>query len=104
MPSPIVELNRGVALGMALGPAAGLDVVDALKTEKALSEYHLLPSVRGDLLGKLGRYDEAARECDRAAQLTKNARERELLQARAARFRASARVEADLQVRLEGTT
>jgi len=102
MPSPIVELNRGVALGMALGPAVGLEVVDALKKEKALSEYHLLPSVRGDLLGKLGRYDEAARECDRAAKLTKNARERELLQARAARFRASARVEADL--RPEGAT
>jgi RNA polymerase sigma factor (sigma-70 family) len=91
LPSPIVELNRAVALGMAFGPAVGLEVVDALKKEQALAGYHLLPSVRGDLLGRLGRYDEAARECDRAAKLTGNARERELLQARAVRFRHSAR-------------
>jgi RNA polymerase sigma-70 factor (ECF subfamily) len=104
MPSPIVELNRAVALGMALGPAVALEVVDALKKEKALAEYHLLPSVRGDLLGKLGRFDEAARECDRAARLTKNARERELLRSRAARFRASGRAAPDRPVSVEGTS
>jgi RNA polymerase sigma factor (sigma-70 family) len=83
MPSPIVELNRGVALAMAFGPQAGLDVVDALAAEPALEEYHLLPSVRGDLLGRLGRHAEARREFERAAQMTRNARERALLLQRA---------------------
>ena len=83
-PSPIVELNRAVALSMAYDPAAGLAIVDALTSEPALKSYHLLPSVRGDLLAKLGRFDEARAELERAASLTKNARERELLLARAA--------------------
>jgi len=83
-PSPVVELNRGVALSMAAGPAAGLVVVDALVGEPSLKGYHLLPSVRGDLLAKLGRFAEARQEFDRAAALTRNARERNLLQARAA--------------------
>ncbi|WP_437574924.1 RNA polymerase sigma factor [Sorangium sp. So ce887] len=83
-PSPIVELNRAVALSMALGPAAGLAAVDALASERALEGYHLLPSVRGDLLAKLGRLDEARAEFERAASLTRNARERELLLGRAA--------------------
>ncbi|WP_418125037.1 RNA polymerase sigma factor [Variovorax sp. 160MFSha2.1] len=82
-PSPIVELNRAVALSMAFGPAAGLEVVDALLDEPALKGYHLLPTVRGDLLFKLGRHDEARREFDRAATLTRNTRERALLLARA---------------------
>ena len=82
-PSPIVELNRAVALGMAFGPAAGLQVVDTLTGEPALGGYHLLPSVRGDLLAKLGRYAEARPEFERAASLTRNARERELLLDRA---------------------
>ncbi len=80
MPSPIVELNRAVALGMAFGPAAGLEVVDSLTKDPALAGYHLLPSVRGDLLAKLGRFEEARAELARAASLTQNARERELLQ------------------------
>ena len=83
MPSPVVELNRAVAVSMASGPAAGLDLVDALASEPVLKNYHLLPSVRGDLLVKLGRLDEARPEFERAASLTKNARERELLLARA---------------------
>jgi RNA polymerase sigma factor (sigma-70 family) len=82
-PSPIVALNRAVALSMAQGPAAGLDAVDALRSESSLKEYHLLPSVRGDLLAKLGRLDEARKEFTRAASLTRNERERELLLARA---------------------
>lgn len=82
-PSPVVELNRAVALSMAFGPAAGLEVVDALRDAPALAGYHLLPTVRGDLLFKLGRLDEARREFDRAAALTRNTRERALLQARA---------------------
>jgi RNA polymerase sigma factor (sigma-70 family) len=82
-PSPIVELNRAVALSMAFGPAAGLEVVDGLVDEPALKGYHLLPTVRGDLLFKLGRHDEARREFDRAAALTRNTRERALLLARA---------------------
>jgi RNA polymerase sigma-70 factor, ECF subfamily len=82
-PSPIVELNRAVALSMAEGPAAGLEVVDRLRSESSLSNYHLLPSVRGDLLRKLGRMDEAGKEFERAASLTRNLRERELLQERA---------------------
>jgi len=78
-PSPVVELNRSVAVGMAFGPAAGLEVVDGLTREPALAGYHLLPSVRGDLLMKLGRVDEARAELERAASLTRNAREREML-------------------------
>jgi len=82
-PSPIVDLNRAVAVGMAFGPAAGLDLVDALTVEPTLKSYHLLPSVRGDLLVKLGRAGEARAEFERAASLTRNARERELLLERA---------------------
>ena len=82
-PSPVVELNRAVALAMAFGPAAGLELVDALTSEPSLENYHLLPSVRGDLLKKLGRIDEARAEFERAASLTRNTRERELLIARA---------------------
>ena len=88
-PSPVVELNRAVAIGMALGPAAGLELVDALISEPSLKAYHLLPSVRGDLLSKLGRYDEARVEFERAASLTRNARERELLLERAGEARRS---------------
>jgi RNA polymerase sigma factor (sigma-70 family) len=91
-PSPVVELNRAVAVSMARGPAAGLDLVDALATEPALKSYHLLPSVRGDLLAKLGRHGEAREEFERAASLTRNGRERELLLGRAA---ASARAGED---------
>jgi len=83
-PSPVVELNRAVAVAMAFGPAAGLELVDALTAEPSLEAYHLLPSVRGDLLAKLGRFDEATAEFARAASLTRNARERELLLSRAA--------------------
>jgi RNA polymerase sigma factor (sigma-70 family) len=82
-PSPVVELNRAVAFGMAYGPKAGLDVVDTLVGEPTLRNYHLLPSVRGDLLKKLGRLGEARQEFERAAALTRNARERTLLLARA---------------------
>jgi RNA polymerase sigma-70 factor, ECF subfamily len=82
-PSPIVELNRAVAVGMAFGPEAGLELVDALTSEPSLKNYHLLPSVRGDLLSKLGRVEEARAEFERAAALTRNARERELLFKRA---------------------
>jgi RNA polymerase sigma factor (sigma-70 family) len=84
-PSPVVELNRAVAVSMASGPAAGLAIVDGLRSEPSLSGYHLLPAVRGDFLVKLGRFDEARAELERAASLTRNARERELLLARAAR-------------------
>jgi RNA polymerase sigma-70 factor (ECF subfamily) len=83
-PSPVVELNRAVAIGMASGPAAGLELVDALASEPSLKGYHLLPSARGDLLSKLGRFGEARSEFERAASLTRNARERELLLERAA--------------------
>jgi RNA polymerase sigma factor (sigma-70 family) len=83
-PSPVVELNRAVAVGMAFGPAAGLDLVDALVAEPSLKSYHLLPAVRGDLLRKLGRSEEARAEFERAASLTQNAQERKLLQKRAA--------------------
>ena len=83
MPSPVVELNRAVAVAMADGPAAGLAIVDALIAERSLEKYHLLPSVRGDLLHKLGRFDEARAEFERAASLTRNAREQELLLKRA---------------------
>ena len=84
MPSPIVELNRAVAIAMAFGPAEGLKLVDALTSSGSLENYHLLPSVRGDFLFKLGRFDEARAEFERAASLTRNARERELLFERAA--------------------
>ncbi len=83
-PSPVVELNRAVAIGMAFGPAAGLEAVDLLREEKALAAYHLLPAVRGDLLARLGRSAEARLEFERAASLTENQRERALLLARAA--------------------
>jgi RNA polymerase sigma factor (sigma-70 family) len=83
MPSPIVELNRAVAVAMASGPAAGLELVDALSSEPSLQNYHLLPSVRGDFLKKLSRFAEAQAEFERAASLTRNARERELLLDRA---------------------
>ena len=78
-----MELNRAVALAMAFGPAAGLELVDALTSEPSLKGYHLLPSVRGDLLARLGRLDEARAEFERAAALTRNVRERELLLERA---------------------
>ncbi|MFI5647157.1 RNA polymerase sigma factor [Kitasatospora sp. NPDC051705] len=83
-PSPVVALNRAVAVSMARGPAAGLELVDALAAEPALRGYHLLPSVRGDLLDRLGRAAEARAEFERAAELTRNERERELLRERAA--------------------
>ena len=83
-PSPVIELNRAVAVSMAFGPAAGLEIVDELLSEASLKGYHLLPSVRGDLLAKLGRNAEARAELERAASLTRNARERQLLLDRAA--------------------
>ena len=82
-PSPVVELNRAVAVAMASGPAAGLELVDALAAEPSLKSYHLLPSVRADLLAKLGRLEEARTEFERAAELTRNLRERGFLLARA---------------------
>jgi RNA polymerase sigma factor (sigma-70 family) len=85
-PSPIVELNRAVAVAMAFGPAAGLELADELVSERSLEGYHLLPAVRADFLVKLGRHDEAVSELERAASLTRNTRERELLLARAARW------------------
>jgi predicted RNA polymerase sigma factor len=88
-PSPIVELNRAVAVAMAAGPAAGLELVDALVASGELATYHLLPAVRGDLLAKLGRSDEAAREFRRAAELTRNEREREVMLGRVAALGAS---------------
>ena len=89
--SPVVELNRAVAVAMAFGPAAGLELVDALAGEPALKSYHLLPSVRGDLLARLGRNDEARREFERAAAMAQNERERELLLARARSCATTAR-------------
>jgi predicted RNA polymerase sigma factor len=88
LPSPIVALNAAVAVGMAAGPAAGLERLDAVSREPALRDYHLLPTVRGDLLEKLGRHEEALAEFTRAATLTSNARERRFLQDRAARIAA----------------
>jgi len=88
-PSPVIELNRAVAVGMAFGPAAGLEIVDALGDEPSLANYHWLPSVRGDLLAKLGRLDEARAEFERAADMTRNARERDLLMARAHAVKSS---------------
>jgi RNA polymerase sigma factor (sigma-70 family) len=87
MPSPVVELNRAVAVAMAYGPAAGLELADQLAAQGSLASYHLLPSVRGDLLAKLGRYEEARGEFERAATLTRNARESRLLLDRAATCR-----------------
>jgi predicted RNA polymerase sigma factor len=84
MPSPVVELNRAVAVSMAFGPAAGLEIVDELAATSSLKDYHLLPSVRADFLAKLGRTAEARAELTRAAEMTANARERELILARAA--------------------
>jgi predicted RNA polymerase sigma factor len=86
MPSPVVELNRAVAVGMAAGPAAGLEIADGLASEPSLEGYHLLPSVRGDLLEKLGRRAEARAEFERAASLTENEAVRTLLAERAARL------------------
>jgi predicted RNA polymerase sigma factor len=83
-PSPVTELNRAVAVAFAFGPAAGLEIIDRLTGEPSLNAYHLLPSVRGDLLAKLGRFDEARAELERAAALAKNAREREMLLRRVA--------------------
>jgi RNA polymerase sigma factor (sigma-70 family) len=88
--SPVVELNRAVAVGMAFGPEVGLQSVDALAADGALDHYHLLRSVRGDLLGKLGRWAEAQAEFERAASMTQNGRERELLRTRAAECAAKA--------------
>ncbi|HKA10454.1 MAG TPA: RNA polymerase sigma factor [Candidatus Dormibacteraeota bacterium] len=90
-PSPVVELNRAVALAMAFGPATGLELVDTLTAEPSLKGYYLLPSVRGDLLAKLGRLDEARQEFERAASLTRNGRERTLLLVRAAACERGAR-------------
>jgi RNA polymerase sigma factor (sigma-70 family) len=90
LPSPVVELNRAVAVAMARGPAAGLEIVEALAAEPSLRNYHLLPAVRGDLLAKLGRLEPARLEFERAAALTRNTRERELLLERAARCRSGA--------------
>jgi predicted RNA polymerase sigma factor len=89
-PSPVVELNRAVAVGMASGPAAGLEIVARLTSDRALASYHLLPAVRGDFLMKLNRFDEARVELERAASLTRNARERALLLERAAACAAQA--------------
>ena len=89
-PSPVVELNRAVAVSMAFGPAAGLEIIDVLMNEPSLKSYHLLPTVRGDLLDKLGRFTEAQSEFTRAAKLTQNARERTLLLDRAAKSAAAA--------------
>jgi predicted RNA polymerase sigma factor len=83
-PSPVVQLNRAVAVSMAFGPGEGLAIVDALVEEGALKSYHLLPAVRGDFLTKLGRFAEARTEFERAASLTRNERERQLMSARAA--------------------
>ena len=91
MPSPVVELNRAVAVSMAYGPAAGLEIVDALCNERALRDYQWLPSVRGDLLARLGRNREAREEFERAAGMARNARERDLLLQRAAELQAPPR-------------
>ena len=86
-PSPVVELNRAVAHAMAFGPARGLDVLEAVAGAPALKAYHLLPTVRGDFLEKLGRAREAASEFERAAELTRNEREKVLLLERARKAR-----------------
>jgi len=91
-PSPVVELNRAVAVAMAFGPAAGLEIVEPLVSERLLKDYHLLPAVRGDLLARLGRFDEARAEFERAASLTRNTRERKLLLDRAGASHSGLRV------------
>ncbi len=88
VPSPVIELNRAVAVGQAFGPAAGLEIADTLKNEPALAKYHLLPSVRGDLLAKLGRNREAIKEFEKAAEMTRNEREKKILLDRAAGLRS----------------
>jgi predicted RNA polymerase sigma factor len=93
VPSPVIELNRAVALSMAFGPAAGLEAVEPLRAEPQLAQYHLLPSVRGDLLHRLGRMEEARAEFERAAAMTRNGRERRLLQQRASQCAAGERVQ-----------
>ena len=115
MPSPVVELNRAVAVGMAFGSQAALEIVDRLREEPALDSYHLLPSVRGDLLDKLGRPDEARAEFERAAQRTANSRQRAALLERAAApvrprvdgirpgFRRAARISRSAAARLRCT-
>ena len=100
-PSPVVELNRAVAVAMAFGPAAGLELIEGLAAAPSLRNYHLLPSVRGDLLAKLGRFGEAGEELDRAAALTRNTRERELLLVRASEARAALRPDARTTVESE---
>jgi RNA polymerase sigma factor (sigma-70 family) len=102
LPSPVVELNRAVAVSMASGPAAGLALVDALTAAPALKSYYLLPGVRGDLLLKLGRFEEAAADLERAAALTRNAREQALLRERAAGARRSALATPDWSASLSG--
>ena len=97
-PSPVIELNRAVAVAMAFGPQAGLELVDALATEPSLKNYHLLPGVRGDLLSKLGRLGEARAEFERAAALTRNARERTLLLERARSCVEQGAAKSDFQV------
>jgi len=92
-PSPIIELNRAVAAGMAFGPAAGLAIADPLLTDEALANYPFLPSVRADLLAKLGRFDDAKTEVERAARLTQNERDRALFLERAATYARSMRGE-----------
>jgi predicted RNA polymerase sigma factor len=94
-PSPVVELNRAVAIAMAFGPAEGLALVEALSDEPSLERYHLLPAVRGDLLERLGRFDEARAEFEHAAALTRNTRERALLLERAAACAREPRARAD---------
>ena len=91
VPSPVVELNRAVAHGMAFGPGKGLLMADALAGNPALQSYHLLPAVRGDLLEKLERFEEAGEEFERAASRTRNERERSVLLARSSRARSRAR-------------
>jgi predicted RNA polymerase sigma factor len=91
LPSPVVELNRAVAVAMAFGPEEGLKIADALVGEQALADYYLLPGVRGDLLAKLGRNAEAAVELERAASMTRNAREQKLLLKRVRECQEAAR-------------
>ncbi len=103
-PSPIVELNRAVAVSMASGPGAALTLVDQLRATGTLERYHLLYSVRGDLLDRLGRADEAASEFERAAALATNAQERSLSEGRARTCRARAGAAAPSPVRTSGPT
>jgi predicted RNA polymerase sigma factor len=89
-PSPVIELNRSVAVAMAFGPAAGLAIVDTLRSEPALAGYHLLPTVRADFLAKLARFEEACTELESALSLTRNAREQALLRERVEAYRRAA--------------